>query len=93
MNSDDDDDDQNQSVDPEDDSANNSTEIRYYSHRAEEFEKQGLIHMIAFADNSNVYLWDPIANQSVATILEDLPLTTGIAVDVNKGYIFVCTYE
>lgn len=49
--------------------------------------------MIAFADNSNVYLWDPIANQSAATILEDLPLTTGIAVDVNKGYLFVCTYE
>lgn len=49
--------------------------------------------MITFADKSNVYIFDPVANTSVVTLLDDLPLTTGIAVDPNKGYLFVSTYE
>ena len=63
--------------------------VRYYSDTALIQEHRGLRHWALYTDGTSIFAWDVVLNTPVRRVLTDLKKASAIAVDANRGYLFV----
>jgi hypothetical protein len=69
-------------------------EIRTYSQKAKSAEDMGLTHWIMYSDGEAVYAYSLLYGNGVASsVLSSTKRVSSLAVDSNKGYLFVASTD
>lgn len=47
------------------------------------------MHWALYTDGTSVFAWDVVLNTPVRRVLTDLKKVSAVAVDANRGYLFI----
>ena len=64
-----------------------------FSEAVYQSEERGLTHWLLYSDGSSIYAYNPVSSQEPTVLLNGLRDVTDLAVDQNKGFLYVAQHE